>query len=89
MRMCPPTHQINPVNGYICDRIIPFTHEQRMNFDREKNDFIFIFKRHKASKDITGFSYNKLIHHIHIVPSTRERIVIWEGWLITQPFIVE
>ena len=87
--MCPPTCQIKPVNGYICYRIIPFTHEQSMNFDHEKNDLIFIFKRHTASNDITGFSYNKLMHDIHIVPSTRERIVIKEGWLIAQPFIVE
>ena len=58
------------------DRIIPFTYEQRMNIDDEKNDFIFIFKRNKVFDWITGFSFNKLMCKVRILPSTREHIVI-------------
>jgi len=57
------------------DGIISFADEQRMNFDDEKNDFIFIFKRNRVFNLITGCSFNTLMCKDHNLPSTRERIV--------------
>ena len=57
------------------DGIISCADEQRMNFDEEKNDFIFIFKRNRVFNLITGFSFNQMMCKDHNLPSTRERFV--------------